>query len=179
MDFVAVDVETANPNRSSICQIGMVVYSNGVEKESWESLVNPEEYFHPMNSAIHGIFENDVRNAPCLPDLDPEIRRLTNGRILVCHSAFDRTAFSKAFFKYDIPDMDCTWLDSAKIARRAWREFSDSGYSLWNLASKLGIKFQHHDALEDARAAGEIVIKAIQHTGISINEWIDRTEKPR
>mgnify|MGYP001011975941 CR=1 FL=1 len=177
MDFVAVDVETANPNRSSICQIGMVVYTNGIETESWESLVNPEEYFHPMNTAIHGIGAKDVRNAPKLPGLNQEIKRITNGRILVCHTTFDQTAFSQAFCKYNIPEIECIWLDSAKVARRTWKEFSDSGYSLWNLASKLNIKFQHHDALEDARAAGEVMVKAIQHTGISINEWVVKTRK--
>lgn len=45
MRFVAVDVETSNPDLSSICQIGSVLF---VEKEPprlWESHVNPQDYF--------------------------------------------------------------------------------------------------------------------------------------
>ena len=46
MDFVAIDVETANADLASICQIGIVAFENGSVKESWQSLVNPEDYFH-------------------------------------------------------------------------------------------------------------------------------------
>ena len=43
MDFVAVDVETANADIASICQIGVVAFENGRVKESWQTLVNPED----------------------------------------------------------------------------------------------------------------------------------------
>ena len=39
----------------------------------------------------------------------------------------------------------------------------------------LGISFRHHDAMEDARAAGEIVLHACRHTGLSIDDWVART----
>jgi DNA polymerase-3 subunit epsilon len=29
MDFVAIDVETANPDMASICQVGLAAFSNG------------------------------------------------------------------------------------------------------------------------------------------------------
>lgn len=51
--FVAFDVETANENRSSICQIGLAFFENGQLVETWESLVNPKTYFADMNIAIH------------------------------------------------------------------------------------------------------------------------------
>lgn len=178
MNFVAVDVETANCNRASICQIGMVSYVDGVEMERWCSLVNPECCFESMNIAVHGIRESDVVYSPCLPEIIDEVRRLMENRVVVCHSSFDRTAFAGAFKKYDLPDLDCTWLDSVRVARRAWTEYSGTGYGLRNLADKLGITFQHHDALEDARAAGEILIRAVQDTGIALDDWIQRVEKP-
>jgi DNA polymerase-3 subunit epsilon len=52
------------------------------------------------------------------------------------------------------------------------------GFGLGNVADKLGIKFAHHDAEEDARAAGEILVQAIQKTGITVTEWLDRVNRP-
>ena len=53
--FVAIDVETANADISSICQIGLVRVQDGIVRNGWTTLVDPECDFHPGNIAIHGI----------------------------------------------------------------------------------------------------------------------------
>lgn len=73
---------------------------------------------------------------------------------------------------------DCYWLDTARVARRAWSDFSRSGYGLKNLAAHCGITFTHHDALEDARAAGEILLRAVAETGSTVAEWCARVNQP-
>ena len=60
MTFNSIDVETANQNRWSICQIGMCSVRNGKILDQWETLVNPEADFKPKNMEIHGIQEHDV-----------------------------------------------------------------------------------------------------------------------
>jgi DNA polymerase-3 subunit epsilon len=57
MDFVAIDVETANADMASICQIGIASYSNGSLVDEWSALVEPEDFFDPINISIHGIYE--------------------------------------------------------------------------------------------------------------------------
>ena len=64
MNFVAIDVETANADMASICQIGIAKFENGVLVEEWVSLINPEDYFHFINVDIHGIGESDVADEP-------------------------------------------------------------------------------------------------------------------
>lgn len=91
---------------------------------------------------------------------------------------FDRTATLRACQNAGLAHFDCCWLDTAKVARRAWSEFSRSGYGLKNLASTFGIPFEHHDALEDARAAGEILLRAIAHTGSTASEWCSLVNMP-
>jgi DNA polymerase-3 subunit epsilon len=49
---------------------------------------------------------------------------------------------------------------------------------LGNIAKFLKIEFKHHDAREDARAAGEILLRAIQDAGLSIEDWLVRVEQP-
>jgi DNA polymerase-3 subunit epsilon len=93
---------------------------------------------------------------------------------IVHHSPFDRTAFARAAAKYDTDRLPCIWLDSLQVARRAWGGFgSNGGYGLKNLATSFGIAFKHHDAAEDARAAGLIMLRAIKETSVSLQSWID------
>ena len=120
--FNAIDVETANADRASICQIGIVHVRNGTVADRWQTLVNPEDWFDPWNVSIHGIAERDVRKSPTLPEVRDELRRRLRGSVLVSHTSFDRVAFERAMTRYDLEQLQVTWLDSAKVARRAWPE---------------------------------------------------------
>jgi len=175
MDFVVVDVETANPDVRSICQIGIAAFRDGRLAEGWQSLVNPQARFDAGNIAIHGIRSRDVRDAPTFPELFEEIRARFEGRIVGSHTPFDRHAICGAAELHGLPAPACRWLDTAKVVRRAWPEFSKKGYGLANLTRHFGIEFRHHDALEDARAAGEILLRAIRESGITVEQWLLHT----
>ena len=173
LTFNLIDVETANADRASICQIGIVHVRDGEIEDQWQTLVNPEGRFDPRNVEIHGIDENDVRNSPTLPDIRDELRSRLRGSVLVSHTSFDRVAFERAMIRYDLEQLQVAWLDSAEIARRAWPDrYGRRGYGLKNIATDLGISFKHHDALEDARAAAEIVLHACAFTGTDIEWWL-------
>ena len=178
MRFFVIDVETANADLSSICQIGIVSFQDKQVVETWESLINPEDDFDHINISIHGITEEKVSGAPVFPNIFENLYSRFQGQIVVSHMPFDRIALARVTEKYNLPTLNCTWLDSARVARRTWKQFAYSGYGLANLAEELGVKFQHHDALEDARAAGEILIKAIDETGLDISNWLQRVNKP-
>jgi len=178
MNFVAIDVETANPDQASICQIGVVVFDDGVVTSVWERVINPEDDFDGFNVLIHGISEADVVDAPKFPDVVAELQGFLSEKIVVSHTAFDRVALNRATAKYSLPELNCIWLDSAKIVRRTWPTFAQSGYGLKNVATSLGLVFDHHVAKEDTRAAGEIVLRAIAETGIDITQWLERVKQP-
>ena len=179
LTFNSIDVETANADRASICQIGIVHVREGKIEDQWQTLVNPEDWFDPWNVSIHGIEENDVRHSPTLPDVRGELRDRLRGSVLISHTSFDRVAFERAMVRYDLEKLRVTWLDSAKIARRAWPEsYGRNGYGLGNIAKDLEISFRHHDALEDARAAAEIVLRACASTETDIEGWLRRVDLP-
>ena len=171
MQFTAIDVETANSKLSSICQIGVAVFEQQKLVDEWEQLVDPEDYFDQINTSIHGIQPEHVQNSPTLGQLQAQLRRRLSG-IVVSHTHFDRTAIRQACEKYSIEPPTCEWLDSARVARRAWEQFSRSGYGLKNVCSEIGYEFRHHDALEDAKAAGAVLIAACDKTGHSPGEWL-------
>ena len=172
LTFNTIDVETANADRASICQIGIVQVRNGKIVDTWQSLVNPEDWFDPWNVSVHGLDESDVRNSPTLPDVCSELHKRLHGSLLISHSSFDRVAFERAMPRYDLVPLQVTWLDSTKIVRRAWPEkYNRRGYGLKNVAADLGISFRHHDALEDARAAAEIVLQACAVAEMDLEDW--------
>lgn len=178
MEFVAVDVETANPDAASICQIGIVGFQGGSVQGSWESLVNPEDYFDSFNVSIHGIDQPAVDGAPTFPQIFDTVREWLVGRVVASHTSFDRLALTRAAQKHGLEPVDCAWLDTAMVVRRAWPEFSQRGYRLANVASKFGIAFSHHNAQEDARAAGEILARAMKDTGMPVSGWLERVKRP-
>lgn len=178
MEFVALDFETANSDMSSICQLGLVHFENGLLKEEWKTYVDPEDYFDEINISIHGIDENTVKGAPSFRDISSCIYRYLNNRIAVCHTHFDRVALQKACEKYDLLLPTCTWLDSARVTRRTWDQFAYRGYGLGNVCATLGYQFVQHDALEDAKAAAYILLAAIEKTGMNLQQWLCRVEKP-
>jgi len=173
--FVALDVKTANSDQASICQIGAVTFEGGEIVGSWQTLVNPEDHFDGMNISIHGIDQRAVRDAPTFPQLSSDLDKLLSGKIVASHMPFDRVAMSRVHEKYQLAPIDCTWLDTARVCRRAWIQFSRRGYGLANVASWAGIDFRHHDAEEDARAAGLILLKAVADTGLTVQEWVARS----
>jgi DNA polymerase-3 subunit epsilon len=178
MDFVVIDVETANADVSSICQVGIASFHGGGLADAWVSLVDPESYFSPFNVSIHGIDEYEVEGAPTWEEVFPQIDSLLRGRIVVSHTPFDRIALARACERSNLEGCECTWLDSARVVRRAWPQFSRSGYGLSNVAAHFGIEYKAHDALEDARCAGLLVLRAVAETGLSPEEWILRAEQP-
>lgn len=178
MNFVAIDVETANADMASICQIGLVKCANGTLSDEWKSYVDPEDYFYGINVSIHGIDESVVKSAPKFPELADTLRSYLEGTVVVCHTHFDRVAMHQATRRYGISEIECTWLDSARVARRAWKECAWKGYGLYNVCKILGYSFKHHDALEDAKAAAHILLAATNESGLAIDGWFKRVCQP-
>ena len=177
MRFIAVDLETANPRMSSICQIGVVSFEDGREVSADVRLVDPRDYFDPYNVAFHGITEDDVRGAPSFADLHDWLCQQMSGQIVACHTHFDRVALGQACGLHRLKPLPCNWLDTAQVARRAWSDVAKAGYGLSNLASRFGIEFQHHDAMHDARTAGLILLRAIKETGFDVEQWVERCHR--
>jgi len=135
-------------------------------------MIDPEEPFAQLNVRLHGIDEAVVRHAPTFPSVMPALSLMVAGRVVASHMAFDRVAMHRVCCKYGIPPVSCAWLDTARVARRAWPRFARRGYGLKSVASWCGIEFEHHNAVEDARAAGRILVQAVSETGIGVDTWL-------
>ena len=189
--FIAIDVETAHDDPSSICQIGIAFFENGSLIGEWSSLINPwqldeedgyefgvdaewDENYEFSNTFVHGITLADVQGAPYFTDVLPKLREFMVDTISVQHTGFDRNALRKAVVFYtDESEIKTTWLDSATVVRRTWNDRRQRGYGLAPVSEMLGFEFDHHDALEDAKAAGNIINHVMKMKGMDINELCD------
>ena len=178
MEFIAIAVETANADMASICQIGIAKYADGNLVEEWSSLINPEDYFDYINIDIHGITEEAVKDSPTFPEILNKLEYFMQNSVCVSHTHFDRVSIGRAFEKYKLNSFEIVWLDSARVARRTWEECAYSGYGLANVCEIIGYNFKHHDALEDAKASGKVLLSAIDKSGLDIEAWLKRVKHP-
>lgn len=170
LDFVAVDVETANPSWGSICQIGAAKVREGkiVETRSW--YCQPPQglgEFHPDNVRIHGITAEDVRDAMPFGKAYAEFVEFAAGMPLVAHNAqFDATALQRACQASGTEPQQAHFGCSLALARAANLEVRN--HRLPTVAEHLGVELsQHHDACADAAAAAGIVVALARRAHLS------------
>ncbi|MDB5616063.1 exonuclease domain-containing protein [Tardiphaga sp.] len=177
-DFIALDVETANADVGSICSVGLAHFRRGEVFKSLTILVDPEGHFEPRNVSIHGIRPADVVGKPTMAKVFPVISQYLNDTIVTHHSPFDRRALARAAVRYGSADLDCFWIDTVSVARRTWPAFAkDGGFGLANLARSFDITFRHHEAAEDARASGLIMLRALEDSGLDLEDWLRLLDK--
>ena len=174
-DFVVVDVETACARVSSICQIGIVGFRQGRETFAYETLVDPRDEFSTFNIRIHGISPEHVAGKPTFGDIHAVVAGHLSGRVTVAHSGFDKGALAAACRIGELASIETTWLDSVRVAKRAWPQLSSHRLNV--LSRHLGLRHRHHDALSDARAAGMVIVRAIEETGIDLHGWMAKPGK--
>ncbi len=75
--FVALDVETANNDRGSICQIGVACVRPGNAIETWVTYVDPQTS-RWVFTGLHGISNATVAGAPTFAEVLPICRRARN-----------------------------------------------------------------------------------------------------
>ena len=170
-DFIALDVETANQDLSSICQIGYCLIEDGQIKDVKSFLVNPKCEF--TNSHIHGIGAITVQNAPSFPDVIDEIAEDLEGEIIVHHIHFDRTALVEAAALHDLQLPNSCRLDSAQFASNIIPRYHQRGYGLKNLCKDYGIgQVSHHSAPDDATCLARVFIAMLEDSGFTLQEIV-------
>lgn len=158
--FVALDVETANNDRGSICQIGVACVRPDNSIETWFTYVDPLTS-RWVFTGLHAISNATLFRAPTFAEVLPVLEEGLRGLTVYQHSGFDRSAVRAACATLCRPEPEWNWQDSVSVARRAWPELKgNGGHGLASLKGHLGLSFEHQDAGEDARAAAEVVLRA-------------------
>ncbi|MDQ8207468.1 3'-5' exonuclease [Coraliomargarita sp. SDUM461003] len=152
--FTAIDFETAQPKRWSICQVGLVRVEAGVVTQELSLLVRPpEDMYSGFNTAVHGLTARDTMTAPGFDAIWPQIANFIEGQTVVAHNmAFDGSCLKQALEFYGLPlplfEKQCTYKLFKKKLNYCCEEFD--------------IPLNHHDALSDARACAALYLRSLR-----------------
>ena len=156
-DFAAIDFETANNERTSVCSVGVVIVRDGEIVDSFYSLIQPEpNYYNYWCSQVHGLTRQDTEEAPVFPEVWKQIEPMIEGLPLVAHNkAFDESCLKAVFrcYQMDYPDYEfhCTCVASRKAFPKA------ENHQLHTISKLCGYELEnHHHALADAEACAWI-----------------------
>lgn len=149
--FTAIDFETAQGPRWSICQVGIIRVENNIIIERYSTLIQPPENIYAQgNINVHGITPEMTKHAKPFPEIWNRIKPYIENQLVVAHNAsFDVDALEQtlAFYDMEAPtfDSDCT--------------YSRLGKGLNELCQENNIPLNHHDGLSDAEACAHLFIK--------------------
>lgn len=152
--FTAIDFETAQGKRWSICQVGLVRIENGQITEKINKLVCPPDnaYFY-RNIAIHGITPQDTCNAPTFDTVWQDIKPYIQHQTVVAHNgAFDFSCLRHTLDYYQVEQPSYQQQCTLKIYKK----------DLATLCREHQIRLNHHDALSDALACAELYLRALR-----------------
>lgn len=173
-NFVALDLETATSDRSSICEIGITEVVNGVPQDPRSWLVKPvDNRYDNMNIWIHGITPNDTTNSPSFPEVWTEVKHYLQNKTVVAHNtSFDMYALRDAFdfHKIEYPSFDyyCT----LRIARYVFP--GCHSYTLDIILNHIGMDLDvHHRADSDSYGCAKLLLKCLETDGHKLNELED------
>lgn len=160
MNFTAIDFETANGFRGSACAIGAVKIRDGKLASTHYSLLQPPvgfDRFDPRNVAIHGITPDDVATAPVFAEHFDDFYNFVGDDVVVAHNAgFDIGVIESGLEVSHLPIPRLEFACTLSMSRKNYRLAS---HALPSAAAEAGYVLQnHHNALEDAKAAAAIVV---------------------
>lgn len=181
LNFTAIDFETANFQRASVCQIGVAKVTDGqiVLNDAW--LVRPPQghrFF--TNTFVHGITEEDVIDAPEWPASLARLIEVIEDHALVAYSPFDKGVWNAVHQTTGTAAPETVrFLDVLPLVRL---DASLDDYKLPTAAKHYQLdNFQHHEAGADARAAAQIALKIAASKGAqTVDElWHEVLNRPK
>ena len=156
-NFAAIDFETANNERTSVCSVGVVVVRGGEIVERFYSLIQPEpNYYLYWNTRVHGLTRADTDNAQVFPYVWSKVEPLIEGLPLVAHNkAFDESCLRAVMRCYQMDYPDYEFYCTCVAARREMKWLPN--HQLHTVAEACGFHLEnHHHALADAEACAWI-----------------------
>lgn len=159
-DFVAIDFETANRSRQSVCSVGIVVVRDGKIADTFYSLIHPTpDYYSSFCTAVHGLTADDTDTAPDFPHVWEKVEDRIAGLPLVAHnSPFDEGCLRAVFEEYGMRYPGYRFYCTLRQSRRMIKGLPN--YQLHTVSAYCGYDLaNHHHALADAEACAHIALK--------------------
>lgn len=158
MNFIAIDFETANSIRSSICSVGIAKVENGKIVGTTHIYIKPTpNYYDSFNTVLHGISDKDTRSMPNFKELWKDLKPYFHNQTIIAHNAsFDCSVLRFTLDNYNLSYPDLAYHCTYRLSQES---LPLPGHKLNEVSRHFNIKLNHHNAESDAIASALIAIK--------------------
>jgi ATP-dependent DNA helicase DinG len=176
--IVAVDIETTglSPDRDVIIEIGAVKFKGHRVEAEWSTLVNPGRHIPEFITGLTGISDVEVRAAPRLMDIAPDLAAFAEDAPVVGHNVRFDLGFLQRVGLFENNEVIDTYELASVLMPTAGR------YNLGSLGKQLGILLPAtHRALDDARvtmAAFNRLLEMARELPLDLVDEIVRLSEP-
>ncbi len=161
--YAIVDIETTGGYASAngITEVAIILHDGKEIEGKYQTLVNPQQSIPRYITALTGITNEMVTEAPAFAEVSEYIYRLLHDRIFVAHNV----NFDYSFIRHHLSvwgfHLDVKKLCTVRLGRKVFPGFPS--YSLGNLCRSLSIGIeQRHRAMGDATATAVLFEKILQ-----------------
>jgi len=163
--FVFMDTETTGLKfeyGGRLCEIALVVNQGGKDLAKYSTLINPQAFIPPQLTAIHGITNEMVANAPRFQDIALILAEYFENSVVVCHNVdFDVPFVTSEFENIGLKMPGIITLDTLKFART---HGCFSKNRLGTIIEELGFSAQGwHRAMADTVMTEKIFFHFLQY----------------
>lgn len=163
-EYVVIDLEMTglSPVKDKIIEVAAIKVVNGIIKDEYSQLVNPNDEISEKITEITGISNEMTKNAKYIEEIMQEILQFIKGMTLVGHNIqFDfsfimQNAYACGYKDY--VNMEWYGIDTLKLSRKYLP--ADVSKTLQNLCEMYGIQNDnHHRALNDVKITKKLYQK--------------------
>lgn len=184
-----LDFETTGPIPTT-CEpvsVAVVRLEDGIERDSFYTLLRPTIPIPAEATAIHGITDAMAAAAPSLLDVAADLARVAADAVPCGYNAnhFDRKILHRYISGTDCPLFDpaLAWVDPLVIVRKVDKWVAGKGrHKLANVCARWGVPMtdeEQHNALGDVRATGRLIARLVDRgllrTGTSLGRLVEYT----
>lgn len=160
--FVVLDIETTGVHYTEgdkITEVGAVRVVDGKIVDKFQTLVNPGVKISPEITALTGIDDEMVKDAPSFDKVIPDLFKYVDGAYIVAHNI----EFDYKFIKFMAKDSGYVFknegIDTLAFSRDVLKGMKN--YKLNTVCGHFGIEFLHHRALSDAHATAKLLLELV------------------
>jgi DNA polymerase-3 subunit epsilon/ATP-dependent DNA helicase DinG len=147
--IVSIDIETTglNVDRDAIIEIGAVKFKGHRVEDEWSTLINPGRHIPEFITGLTGISDVEVRGAPRLQDVAPDLDAFVGDAPIVGHNVRFDVGFLQRLGLFEYNEVIDTYELASVLMPAASR------YNLGALAQQLNVLAldKKHRAVTDAR----------------------------
>jgi len=161
--YAIVDIETTGGYASGngITEISIQVHDGITVIESWDTLINPEQYIPSHIESLTGISNELVADAPVFPDVAAQIYAMLHDKVFVAHNV----NFDYSFIRHHLAlagyTLNVKKLCTVRLSRKLFP--GHASYSLGKLCGSMQIPLENrHRAGGDAAATAILFSRLLE-----------------